>query len=433
MPLTDHARYIQAEIFRVLQLDAQIDDQSGRTLTGQTSPVVRVLPTSEAEVSALLRFAYEQQWRVMPLGAQTQVQLGRKSDPIDIVLSLERLNRVLEYSPTDMTIVVESGLSLAALQDTVRVHGQMLPFDPICDQRATVGGLVATNASGPSRALYGSLRDLVIGLTVIYPDGQVIRTGGKVVKNVAGYDMTKLFIGSLGTLAVITQIVCKLKPRPARSDVVLLRGQSADIKTFLKTLADSETVLSRVELMTGAALTESDEYLFALGCDEDVAAADIQANEIQALSASHHLHFIRGLATAADEFWNEYQGQLVVASTVIRLTCPSTEMISIAEKIHRRIVLEPFSALSMTVTVGILRVFLRDQSEKSTLEILQLCRDLAGRVKGTAVIEKALPISQESFDPFGPVPSSIKVLLDEIKQTIDQRRILSPGRFAGGI
>ena len=139
----------------------------------------------------------------------------------DVVMSLDRLDRIIEFDAANLCVTVEAGMKLAALQTTLAQKREILPLDPPADSKVTVGGLVAANLSGPSRLLYGTARDWVLGMRVALPGGERIHCGGKVIKNVSGYDMNKLFIGSLGTLGIITEVTFKLLPLPAmRAGVV---------------------------------------------------------------------------------------------------------------------------------------------------------------------------------------------------------------------
>src|ERR687883_1494657 len=133
---------------------------------------------------------------------------------LDQIIETTGLNRVVEYEPADLTVTVEAGMRFAELQQRLAEEGQFLALDPPAAEGATIGGVIATNASGPLRFAYGTARDLVIGTRVANPDGTLTRAGGRVVKNVAGYDLTKLYIGSLGTLGVIVELSFKLAPIP---------------------------------------------------------------------------------------------------------------------------------------------------------------------------------------------------------------------------
>src|SRR5690606_11710977 len=140
----------------------------------------------------------------------------------DILLSLEKYKGIVEHSVGDLTLTVKAGTTLKEISDELAKKGQRLPLDTPWPEYATIGGILSANDSGPKRLLHGSGRDLVIGTRIVYADGRVIRTGGKTVKNVAGYDMNKLFIGAMGTLGVISEVTVKLRPLPKYEGLVLL-------------------------------------------------------------------------------------------------------------------------------------------------------------------------------------------------------------------
>jgi glycolate oxidase FAD binding subunit len=151
---------------------------------------------------------------VVPWGGGTRMSVGAPPARLGVVLVLKRLNRILEHEPGDLTATAEAGITLGALQAELGKRGQWLSLDPAQADRATLGGVLSSNDAGPRRHLYGSCRDLLIGLTVITASGATVKGGGKVVKNVAGYDLPKLFIGAFGTLGVIVEATVKLRPRP---------------------------------------------------------------------------------------------------------------------------------------------------------------------------------------------------------------------------
>ena len=153
---------------------------------------------------------------VAPRGNGTKIGWGAPPSSLDLVVSFRRMNRVLEHASGDMTATVEPGCTVADFQRRLAEHGQRLAVDPLFPEQATIGGILASNDSGSLRVRFGSLRDLLIGVTLALPDGTLARSGGKVVKNVAGYDLPKLAIGSLGTLGIITQAIFRLHPLAAR-------------------------------------------------------------------------------------------------------------------------------------------------------------------------------------------------------------------------
>lgn len=189
-------------------------DRAPYVVDGRT-PCGVVLPGSTDEVVRVVRAAAAAGVPVVPWGGGTQMSRGTPPRDGALIVGLRRLGRVLEHEPGDLTATAEAGITLDALQTTLGTRRQWLPLDPAAPGEATLGGVLAANTSGPRRHGYGTARDLVIGLRVVAADGQLIRAGGKVVKNVAGYDLVKLYIGSLGTLGIIVDATLKLNPRPA--------------------------------------------------------------------------------------------------------------------------------------------------------------------------------------------------------------------------
>jgi glycolate oxidase FAD binding subunit len=172
-------------------------------------------PSSAQELAAQLAEANAKRQSITLRGNGSKELMAGPVEPADVTISTNRLNRVLEYEPRDLTVSVEAGISWTEFSNLLAEHGQMVPIDPPFADTATVGGIVAANTSGPRRRLYGSVRDMVIGMTFATLEGKLIKTGGMVVKNVAGLDMAKLMIGSFGSLAAIAVVNFKLHPRPA--------------------------------------------------------------------------------------------------------------------------------------------------------------------------------------------------------------------------
>jgi glycolate oxidase FAD binding subunit len=178
------------------------------------TPSAVALPDSVEQVSQLLALASANELSVVPRGAATAMARGSLPRQVDLVVCLERLSKVLDYSPEDMTITVQAGVTLDRMQSLMAEKGQMLPLDPPLSGLATAGGMLATNASGPLRYQFGTPRDFALGTVVVYADGTVAKAGGRTVKNVAGYDMTRLHIGALGTLGIIVEATFKVTPLP---------------------------------------------------------------------------------------------------------------------------------------------------------------------------------------------------------------------------
>ncbi len=212
-------------------------------------PLGVIAPATAQEVAQVLRYCTSADLSIIPRGGGTQLGLGNRPRKADFILSLERLNRVVEHAWGDMTVTVEAGCTIDKLQAMLREHGQLLAADPVQPEQATVGGVLATAESGTLRVRYGAIRDLVLGVEMALPDGSVIKAGGKVVKNVAGYDLTKLVIGSLGTLGVITRVVFRLHPVPvATASYVATLSAASEASKLVLAILDSHLVYTGLQI-----------------------------------------------------------------------------------------------------------------------------------------------------------------------------------------
>ncbi|HEX2171477.1 MAG TPA: FAD-binding oxidoreductase, partial [Dehalococcoidia bacterium] len=198
-------------------------------------PAIVCRPGSAAEVGEALAIAQGHSAAVAPTGGATKLGLGNPPRRLDILLALDALIGIVDYSPADLTVTCRAGTVWRDLQAHLAAHGQFVPIDPPFADRATVGGVLATNSYGPSRIGYGTARDHLIGVAVANPDGAVTRAGGKVVKNVAGYDLNKLYIGSLGTVGVIVEATWKLLPVPVASATLLFSLDGPNAATDIAT------------------------------------------------------------------------------------------------------------------------------------------------------------------------------------------------------
>ncbi len=212
-------------------------------------PSAVVAPGSLESLAAIVQMSSELGYAVIPRGGGTRMDFGHPPSRADVVVSLERLNRIVAHEPADQTATVEAGITMAGLQAGLGKRGQFLPLDPPHDDAGTLGGVLATNASGVLRTSFGTARDLVIGARVVQADGTIVRSGGQVVKNVAGYDLNKMYIGSLGTLGILAEVNLKLQPLPAVGR--LLIGTMAGIGEAAKCafrVMDSEIMPSFLEV-----------------------------------------------------------------------------------------------------------------------------------------------------------------------------------------
>jgi len=231
-----------------LEHDDLVRPATGRDAVDGVQAELVAEPASVEEASRVLAAASRAGKKVVVVGNGSKLGLGNPPERVDLVVRTRRLDRVLEHAAGDLVAKVEAGVHLADLQAALAPAGQWLALDPP-EPGATVGGVVAANASGPRRLRYGTVRDLIIGITVVLADGTVAHAGGKVVKNVAGYDLSKLFCGSLGTLGLIAEATFRLHPRPEAAAVVTLQVERPEqLWEAVRRLLRSTLVPSAIEL-----------------------------------------------------------------------------------------------------------------------------------------------------------------------------------------
>src|SRR5437868_6941267 len=278
-------------------------------------PRLVVTPTTVEEVPQIVALTNAHGLSLLTRGGGSRMSIGGLPERIDVLLETNRLTRLLEHEAPDLTCHVEAGLTLTALQAKLAKKGQWLALDPPDAAQSTVGGILASNASGPKRLRYGSARDLVIGLHVIQANGEVTRSGGRVVKNVAGYDLNKLYIGSLGTLGIIVDANFKLHPLPIAERTLLLTFTNAgDSMQMVIALLGSLLVPSALELVDSAAASDMNDffgvnlptnrYTLAIDFEGATATIDRQVDETRQLARKYGVLMVEDLAgESQDHFW----------------------------------------------------------------------------------------------------------------------------------
>ena len=412
-------------------------------------PGLVALPEDEAQLSDVLRLADEHDATVFPRGGGSHLPLGATPDRVDMVLSVERMRRQLAYEPGDMTTTVQAGMPLGELQGVLKAEGQFVALDPPATAATTIGGVIATNASGPRRLLYGTARDLVLGLGVVGADGTRSKAGGRVVKNVTGYDLTKLYIGSLGTLAVVHELTFKVHPLPpGEATVGVTCAGHDDILPILDALLRLPLRLNSLELVNAATLDAlrtaggvelpDAPYLFLARLEGEPAVTASQTQRIR--------ETLGGLALSQPAVTNDWQPE-EHGRIWTTMTTQALQDAFVTAKVGLRITdLGPFCAdleaqaakpawlLHAHAGNGIVSVQIpADDSDEETLFAwIQALDGCVGRCNGHRVIERAPIGVKRRCEVWGPVGDNFAVM-QALKTTYDPRRRLNPGRFIGGL
>jgi glycolate oxidase FAD binding subunit len=434
-----------------LNITGHLEAFIGAEFVRVSEDTITVSPANTRQVSEILRFANENGITVTPIGGNTKQSWGNPTKT-DIRLELTRLNRVIEHPWQDLTCTVQAGCTWQQLQQTLAKHGQFVALDPLWPERATVGGILATNDSGALRHRYGSLRDLVIGMTLVLADGTVARSGGKVVKNVAGYDLCKLVTGSFGTLAIITEATFRLHPLPQHTQTFTISApQAAQLDPLMQSIRASH-------LLTQALQLRGDTNGFHLDIQLN-AHPEAKQNEIlQKMTEATGLKLEEPLAPASQIAPKRDDGGssgLQVAETkpeskrgfspgplanvwqtrerlfakdeafTLKLTMPPIAVAEISDYLAR------CEAISVAQSLGITYAELPAPNHNSVMHI-ELLEDLLEKAGGALTILKEPRSLQHDLKEIMSKPTTLS-LMQAVKHQFDPNHTLNPGRFLGGI
>jgi glycolate oxidase FAD binding subunit len=379
-------------------------------------------PGTAEELARALKTATAAGLHVIPRGGNTKFDWGNPPRNSDLIISTHRLNRVIEHAWADMTATVEAGCTFQQLQQTLGQYGQRLALDPLWPERATIGGILATNDSGPLRIRFGSLRDLIIGITLALPDGTLAKSGGKVVKNVAGYDLPKLATGSLGTLGIITQAIFRLHPIPRESRSLTFSVPDTAVNGLLLKILDSKLVPTGLQLRAGNSSPTQIDLRFegtAGGCDAQVQQV-LRTTAIKFESA-------KDAWSATTTLWSALPNSVLCKFNTLPsdLTDFLEKIKQLSEAAHLS-----WSLVAQAIGVGFLRL---EASDTPTL--IPLLKNLRAALEirgGSLCLLRASLEAKKEMDAWGS-PGDALQLMRNIKHQFDPNGLLNPGRFLGGI
>ena len=363
------------------------------------------------------------------VGGGTDLGIGAPPSRLDAVLRTGRLNRLIDYAPSDQVVVVEAGITLSALQRALAEHGQQLALDPPLPELATVGGIIAANAFGPRRARYGSVRDLLIGCSFVRADGTLARGGGKVVKNVAGFDLPKLLTGSLGTLGLIVTANFRLHPLPEDSSTVLISPLDGKrVRELMVRIRDEQ-----LEPTSLVALT-TDGTRFEVGVRFEGFAAGVrdQRERLAALWRSQTGCEVLD-AVSAEMFWDRHDSLRTGGTLRAKLAALPAAIEGIA-----RDLLPPMLAMLQDpgfvwhATLGLGFISGVAGAPEPIAAQIGRARQALGRGGGSLTILAAPAQVRDRVDVWGNPPAAIS-LMRSVKGRLDPEGRFNAGRFVGGI
>jgi glycolate oxidase FAD binding subunit len=420
-------------------------------------PKVVVSPKTINEVSKVVAHANQQHLSIIPRGNGTKMGMGGIPKKIDIILSTSWLNRITDSDCENLTLSAECGITLNEVQKSLAKVGKgyFLPLDPPFTEKATLGGITATNSSGPKRLLYGTARDMIIGTKAVFPNGDIVVSGGKTVKNVSGYDMCKLLIGSYGTLGIICEMTFKLLPLPEKEATLLLSFARLDeADGFVREMRGSQLIPSSIETLNAMAVQKmkysmsmppNGNYLVAIGLEGVAESIDRQISEMSemgkkygvleamTISSEKHQTFWMAIRDFSYGLTQEYPNVISLKSNF--LISKSGEMLGSYEKIARESGID--CAFICHSGSGILYSYiLPGKKFRSKIEsfagLIGKLTSEAVKNEGNLVVESSPLLIKKDVDVWGHSRGDY-LIVRRLKEQIDPAGILNIGRFVGGI
>ena len=395
-----------------------------------------VSPSSTEEVSKILALCSTERLAVAPRGSGSAMGLGNPPRRLDLVVDMARLTAVLDYVPEDMVATVQAGLTLDGLASVLGKQAQMLALDPHGGASRSIGGVLATNASGPLRFRYGTGRDLLLGVRFAQADGTVTWGGAKVVKSVTGYDIPKLLAGSLGTLGLIAEATLRLHPAPVGTGSWLFAFDSRErARDFLSAILASTLEPDRVAWLNGGALRGLGQppALAAL-CVSISTVPEAVRSQGAALAAVGERSGSRAITIPA-AFWTKL-GEVLGAPLVLKIAGEIRRQARWAGEVESSASRQGLSvAIVGEAGNGILRVALTGSIAPDVFasELVAPLRAMLRDEGGSLVIESAPLSLKGATDVWGPVPEIALGVMRRLKAEFDPLGILNPGRFVGGL
>ena len=413
-------------------------------------PVQReAFPESIEELAQLMKEAHVAGVSMIPIGAGTRLEFGNPPHSAGLAMHTARLHGVVEYEPANLTVSVRAGTPLRKLQEILRAENQFLPLDPPHAGRATLGGIVACSSSGPIRFRYGTVRDMVIGIRVVHADGTATKSGGKLVKNVSGYDMCKLYAGSLGTLGITTELTFRVQPVPQETATLALAFPSPGTAfAASQALIHADLAPDAMEALNhdafaslhGDARGAPWVLLLRFGETEEAVRWQVDRAREMAAASQGEVLYVQD-AAESETFWQRAAGLREIPAGVdaLLLKCPA--LCQTAVETGRRLsdLGKRLGARTLVFChAGTWILYGRYEFPSGACDAAHLRQEIAELRRqcipsgGHVIVESAHAEVKRGLDTWGYEGSALE-LMRRIKAQFDPAGLLNPGRFVGGI
>jgi len=412
-------------------LKASLQEQIAKTsASDKTFPII-AYPNTVTELSQVMNQCYGNGWRVIPCGKGSKLGWGGVGQEVDLIISTDRLNRIIDHAVGDLTVTAEAGVKFSDLQKLLSQTGQFLPLEPAYPEEATLGGIIATANSGSWRQRYGGVRDLLLGISFVRSDGEIAKAGGRVVKNVAGYDLMKLFTGSYGSLGILTEVTFRVYPLLEAGSTVVLTGEANAVASTSKTLLASALTPTAVDIL-------STRLVKTLGIGKGMGlmirfqsvTEAVKEQSSRILAVGQQLGLTGTLYTDAEELnlWQSLPKHIWEPLSTTAITCKIGVLPTAAAN-----TLVKLDQLTDSTGLGLIHAgsglgHLRLDSAAVTPQTIVEMRNHCQRNQGFLTILEAPTAVKQKLDVWGYNGNALN-LMHQIKQQFDPKNILSPHRF----
>ncbi|MCC0178369.1 FAD-binding oxidoreductase [Waterburya agarophytonicola K14] len=418
----------KTELVELAQADVPWQTKISQAVIKSSQPIYLVFPQSVDILAAIVKQASQEQWRILICGNGTKLNWGNSARDIQLVISTQKCDRLIEHAVGDLTVTAEAGMKLKDLQVILRWHNQFLPIDPSYPDTATLGGIVATADTGSWRERYGGIRDLLLGISLVRADGAIAKAGGRVVKNVAGYDLMKLFTGAYGTLGIISQLTFRTFPIIATSQTVLLTGTVDSIATATKTIRNSGLTPTAMDLLSNNVIDRLElEGNVGLIARWQTIPESIQQQIEQVKATAIELNLATNTYQEQGEIdlWQKCTTITSVSNSEQAVICKigisptaAVNFLQLKEIIDNKI------AIRIHASSGIGQLQLNNPDR----QIINQMRSHCQANHGFLTILNASETTKQELDIWGYQGNAIKTM-QAIKNQFDPQHILNPNRF----
>ncbi|MDJ0580335.1 FAD-binding oxidoreductase [Crocosphaera sp.] len=411
-------------------VDTSWKNRIQKTVDNNCIPKYLLTPSDIKSLSHTVRIASKNKWSILPCGNGTKLSWGGVVSDTNLIISTQKLNQVIDHAVSDLTITVEAGIKLGDLQAILGHHNQFLPIDPAYPQDATIGGILATADTGSWRQRYGGIRDLVLGLSFVRWDGEIAKAGGKVVKNVAGYDLMKLFTGSYGTLGIISTVTFRLYPIPEASGTLVMSGEAENISKMAQTFLQSGLQPTAAEMLSPSVVKslELGEKMGLMVRFQSIPESiNEQSQQVQAIAEKLNIKTLFCQDEIEENLWQRLQEIIRVNNTNSTITGKigiiPNRAVNWLMQLNDLTPEKAWAMINLSSGIGEFRLDI-----EPSLGILKQLRSLAQENRGFLTILEANKAIKKQFEPWG-YPGNALPLMKQIKTQFDPHNLFSPSRF----